>query len=140
MGLVKGQRPPPPPNKFDGKRKRGPAKATEIMRNMVTDAVADLGFDGKGKDGARGWLRRQAIDHPCEYLRLIGKMMPFTLSMEMRLQIDALLHRSTERDYETVADARRALEDDGITIDHFLPHADVLDLQANEEEDENEPA
>jgi hypothetical protein len=110
------------------------------MRSLVTDAVADLGFDGKGKDGTRGWLRRQAIDYPRDYLVLIGKMMPLTLALDMQLQMRALVHISTERDYESVAQARRALEEDGITIDHFLPHADVLDLKATEEEEESDDA
>jgi hypothetical protein len=99
-----------------------------MMKTLVMDAAGDLGFDGKGKDGTRGWLRRQALEHPKDYLKLLmGKMMPAWVMLEMRTQMNAVIRHSTEReDYDSLEEAKRALEDDGITIDHFLPHLDAL--------------
>jgi hypothetical protein len=57
----------------------------------------------------------------------MGKMMPAWVMLEMRTQMNAVIRHSTEReDYESLDEARRALQDDGITIDHFLPHLDAL--------------
>jgi hypothetical protein len=116
-----------PGNKLGAGRKGKPNRVTDIMRTLVMDAAGDVGYDGKGKDGARGYLRRHAQDHPRDYLKLMGKMMPTWLMLEMRTQMNAVITHSTEReDYASLEEAKRALQDDGITIDHFLPHLDLL--------------
>jgi hypothetical protein len=114
-------------NQLAAGTKRGPSRATNMMKTLVMDAAGDLGFDGKGRDGTRGWLRRQALDHPKDYLKLMGKMMPAYVMLEMKTQVNALIRHSTEReDYQSLDEAKRALEEDGITLDHFLPHLDAI--------------
>jgi hypothetical protein len=115
-----------PGNKLAAGNKRGPDKYTTMIKTLVLDAAGDLGYDGNGLDGTRGWLRRQAKDLPRDYLKLMGKLMPQYIALEMRTQINAMFRMSTEREYESVEDARKALEDDGITIDNLMPHLDAL--------------
>jgi hypothetical protein len=39
-------------NQLAAGTKRGPARATTMMKTLVMDAAGDLGFDGKGHDNA----------------------------------------------------------------------------------------
>jgi hypothetical protein len=121
-----------PGNKLAASRKGKPNRVTDMMRTLVMDAAGDLGYDGKGKNGARGYLRRQAEKYPRDYLKLMGKMLPTWLMLEMRTQMNALIGTSTERSYETVEEAERALEEDGITGDHLMPHLDEVLPPASE--------
>jgi hypothetical protein len=71
-----------PGNKMAASRKGKPNRVTDMMRTLVMDAAGDVGYDGKGKDGARGYLRRQAKDYPRDYLKLMGKMKPAWAMLE----------------------------------------------------------
>jgi hypothetical protein len=51
----------------------------------------------------------------------MGKMMPTWLMLEMRTQFNHMMRLSTEREYETVEEAVRALAEEGIVIDHEDP-------------------
>jgi hypothetical protein len=42
--------------------------AVQRFNDVITDAAGDIGYDGKGMDGFRGWLRKQAQDRPADYL------------------------------------------------------------------------
>jgi hypothetical protein len=134
-GLTNGKRPKgfQPGNKLAVGQKRGRHKTTEMMKTLVMDAAGDLGWDGKGKDGTRGWLRRQAKEHPRDYLKLMGKLMPQYIAFEMRTQINAMFRMATERSYESVAEARRALEEDGINVEALVPHLNDLAPRGDED-------
>ena len=61
-----------PGNKSGLPRRRGSKnRVTAAKRRLVIEAIADLGCDGRGRDGARGWLREQCRLHPRAYLRLM---------------------------------------------------------------------
>jgi hypothetical protein len=56
---------------------------SEAKRRAVIEAMGDLGWDGRGRDGARGYLRRQAVLRPRGYLRLFFRCAQADLAREL---------------------------------------------------------
>lgn len=63
--FVKGQKKP-------NQGKRGPAKATKALKEMILGAL-----DAKG---GQEWLEMQMDDQPAAFMTLIGKVLPTTLA------------------------------------------------------------
>jgi hypothetical protein len=91
-------------------------EAFERLRTVAMDAAGDVGYDGDGMNGVRGWLKKQAEQRPEAYLAFLAKILPLSLVIEAKTQINNFFGG----DYETVADVREALEEQGIEIDQVL--------------------
>ena len=91
-------------------------EAFERLRTVAMDAAGDVGYDGDGMNGVRGWLKKQAEQRPEAYLAFLAKILPLSLVIEAKTQINNFFGG----DYETVADVREVLEEQGIEIDQVL--------------------
>ena len=98
--------------KHGGRQKGSKNKATNYMRDIMEAAAAAVGEDGEGRDGYFGWLRMMCRKHPLEFLVVMAKLQP----KQFHAQIDS----SVDVYYETVEEAKLALEKQGIVIDHVV--------------------
>jgi len=55
-------------------------KHSRILKEMVFDAMALVGEDGRGKGGGVGYLANVAKKHPDLYIQLLLKIIPYSLS------------------------------------------------------------
>jgi hypothetical protein len=77
-GLVpftKGQR-------STGRAKGTPNKFTTILKDAILEAAERCGRDGKGKDGAVGYLMWLARREPAVYGRMLEKVMPMQIEVK----------------------------------------------------------
>lgn len=59
-----------------GKPKGAVNKVTKALREAVVEAAEKVGEDGKGKDGAVGYLVMLAKKEPKSFAGLLGRAMP----------------------------------------------------------------
>jgi hypothetical protein len=56
-------------------RKAGvPNKIPPLLKDAVLVAASQLGFDGMGKDGLVGYLKRMALYYPESFISLLGRL------------------------------------------------------------------
>lgn len=72
-----GGRPPGTKNKIPYK-----------VQNIVLQAIEELGEDGRGKNGAVGYLKAVARRHPEAYLRLIEKLIPAQAKLDVEGSVE----------------------------------------------------
>ena len=65
MGAAKGTR---PPNAGKGRRKGVPNKVTTALKDMITQALANV--------GGVAYLEAQAAENPTAFLTLVGRVLP----------------------------------------------------------------
>lgn len=63
-----------------GRKKGVPNKLTTSLKDAILGAGADVGQDGKGKDGLRGYLRHVASSDVKAYSALLGKVLPMQIA------------------------------------------------------------
>lgn len=73
MGAAKGTK---PPNAGKGRPKGVPNKATATLREAIILAAEDVGDDGAGRGGLRGYLRGLAVAEPKAFASLLGRVVP----------------------------------------------------------------
>jgi hypothetical protein len=78
------------------------------FQDAILKAAAQVGEDGKGKDGIFGYFRRLAKNDPKSFLALLGRLPPENNAQPT----DAL----AEETYETVEEAAEALMKLGIDV------------------------
>lgn len=98
--------------KHAGRPKGAKNRHTNHMRDIMEMAAAAVGEDGNGKDGYFGWLRMMCKKHPLEFLVVMAKIQPKQFHAQIDQQVDVY--------YETVEEAKAALEKQGIVIDHVV--------------------
>jgi hypothetical protein len=113
QAIIRG-RPLPKGKKLGGRKKGTPNAATQHMRDMMEMAAHAVGFDGKGQGGALGYLARYAMEHMKEFNETWAKIEPRKVAVQHDQTFTANVR------YETVEEARKALEDHGIVIDAVL--------------------
>ena len=74
MSKVGSNRPKRP--KTGGRTAGTPNKVTKALREAVVEAAEKVGEDGKGKDGAVGYLVMLAKSEPKAFASLLGRAMP----------------------------------------------------------------
>jgi hypothetical protein len=68
--------------KGEGGRRKGVAnKTTRVLKELIILAADKTGSDGKGKDGAIGYLSWLARKEPAVFGNLLGKVLPLQLQM-----------------------------------------------------------
>jgi hypothetical protein len=65
-----------PPAAGRGRAKGTPNKTTAVLKEAILLAAAQVGRDGRGKDGLTGYLRRVAITDIRAFAGLLGKVLP----------------------------------------------------------------
>jgi hypothetical protein len=98
--------------RYGGRAKGTKNRSTNAMRDIMEMAAAAVGEDGKAKDGYFGWLKMMCRNHPLEFLVVMAKLQP--------KQFHAQIDQSVDVYYETVEEAKAALEKQGIVIDHVV--------------------
>jgi hypothetical protein len=53
-----------------------PNRTTALIKNAITGAGEDIGEDGNGKDGMRGYCRWLARNEPNAYVQLLKRILP----------------------------------------------------------------
>ena len=97
-----------------GRKPGSPNKYTAKMRDLILETAAGVGYDGKGKDGVLGYLKRCAEEERVAFLNAMVKLVP----PKLHALIDASV--TIEHEYETVEEAKDALAAEGIIIDQVL--------------------
>ena len=97
-----------------GRKPGSPNKYTAKMRDLILETAEGVGYDGKGKDGMLGYLKRCAEEERVAFLNAMVKLMP----PKLHALIDASV--TIEHEYETVEEAKEALAAEGIIIDQLL--------------------
>ena len=86
-----------------GRVKGRPNKVTMMLRDAILLAADDLGEDGKGTDGMRGWLRWLAKRHPDLYTPLMAKVLPIQVSVDAakprKMTLEEMAREARERGY-----------------------------------------
>jgi hypothetical protein len=99
-----------------GGRTKGTAnKTNKQMRDLILEAAADVGEDGEGKDGVLGFLRDCARHERVAYLNALVKLVPHQLVARVNTTLTV-----EHVQYETIEEAREALEKEGIIINQVL--------------------
>jgi hypothetical protein len=68
-----------PGQRFGGRQKGTPNKVSGTLKDAVLEAAAEIGLDGKGLDGLKGYLKRIAETDCKAYSGLLGRILPMTL-------------------------------------------------------------
>lgn len=66
--------------KWGGRKKGTPNKTTSDLRKAILLAAEECGFDGEGKEGTMGYLKRLALNEPKSFAGLLGKILPTTIA------------------------------------------------------------
>lgn len=67
---------PAPPNAGKGRPPGIPNKTTAMLKEAILLAAEEVGEDGQGTDGLKGYLRTLARTEPKSYSTLLGKVLP----------------------------------------------------------------
>ena len=59
-----------------GRPKGSPNKVTRDIRQAVLDAAAEVGENGEGSGGLKGFIKRLALEKPEAVATLLGKILP----------------------------------------------------------------
>src|SRR5437762_11218628 len=63
-----------------GRKPGTPNKFTQALKDICLEAITIAGFDGKGKGGAVGYLKRIAINEPALMVGLLNKILPMQVT------------------------------------------------------------
>lgn len=74
--VVRSAGAPKPPAAGRGRAKGTPNRTTSVLKEAILLAAAQVGRDGRGKDGLTGYLRRVAINDARAFAGLLGKVLP----------------------------------------------------------------
>ena len=69
---AKGQR-------FGGRKKGTPNKVSGSLKDAILDAAKEVGLDGKGLDGLKGYCKRIAETDSKTYCGLLGRVIPLSV-------------------------------------------------------------
>jgi hypothetical protein len=85
-------------------RKAGvPNKIPPLLKDAILEAASQVGFDGMGKDGLVGYLKRMALYHPESFIPLLGRL--------VLLQAGASVDGPEKFTYRAVEEVQAALEE-----------------------------
>src|SRR5262249_62321212 len=107
----------PPGYKGPG-RKGKPNKFTKLIKAAVLDAGENAGEFLRraklcGSEGMTGYMEWLAINHPAVFGALVGRIYPS--------QIDVVVEDTRRTPYQSLLEAREALERRGLSAERVLP-------------------
>lgn len=68
-----------PPMAGIGRKKGAQNVLTRVIKEAVVDAAAQIGEDGKGRNGLQGYLKRLALHEPRSFATLLGRIIPIQI-------------------------------------------------------------
>jgi hypothetical protein len=98
--------------KVGGRQVGTPNRVKQAMRDWMEEAAAQVGYDGQGAEGYVGWLRARCEESPKLFLKVLAGLQPRNVNAEVTNVLDVK--------YETVEEAREALRQHGLVIDHVV--------------------
>jgi hypothetical protein len=76
-------------------RKAGvPNKIPPLLKDAILEAASLVGYDGLGKDGLVGYLKRMAVYYPESFIPLLGRLV--RLQAGARVDVPEKVHRTVE--------------------------------------------
>lgn len=69
-------------HRHPGRPKGAVNKTTKTLREAILAAAEGVGFDGNGKDGMIGYLRKLASTQPKAFAGLLGRVVPLQISSD----------------------------------------------------------
>lgn len=76
-----------PPNAGMGRKPGVPNKTTAALKDAVLLAAEEIGVDGEGKDGLKGYLKMLAMTEPKAYAGLLGKIIPLQINGHLQHEL-----------------------------------------------------
>lgn len=70
------------PPKSPGRPKGSPNKTTQTLKDAILLAAEEVGNDGQGQDGLKGYLKRVATEDVKAFAGLLGKVLPMQVTGE----------------------------------------------------------
>ena len=68
------------PTPGPGRKKGSHNKVPYDLKRELVEAAAEVGFDGEGEQGLRGYLKHLAIRYPKCFANLLGKVLPINFT------------------------------------------------------------
>lgn len=69
-----------PPAAGQGRKKGVPNKTTATLKEAILLAAEEVGQDGAGEDGLKGYLKRVATEDVKAFAGLLGKVLPMQVA------------------------------------------------------------
>lgn len=69
-----------PPPRSAGRPKGVPNRTTTALKDAILLAAEEVGEDGNGQDGLKGYLKGLAKDEPKAFSALLGKVLPMQVT------------------------------------------------------------
>lgn len=69
-----------PPPRTNGRPKGVPNRNTTVLKDAILLAAEEVGRDGVGRDGLKGYLISLAITEPKAFSALLGKVLPMQVT------------------------------------------------------------
>lgn len=115
--------------RIGGREKGTPNRTTTLLKVVAIGAIERLGYDGKGKDGALGWMMRQAKYNPEAYLKFLEKILPTQLN----------INDDRPKVYETLEDIVEGFKKRGLPVPPNLMKTINPRRHGEEPDDDDEP-
>jgi len=100
-----------------------PNRTTRALKEAILAAAGEVGEDGEGKGGLQGYLKRIAVQHPKEFVSLLGRVLPLQMVTEPE---EPREHRSAE---EIRAELRRRDLPDHLFLPSPSPDDEVIEAE-----------
>ncbi len=66
--------------KTGGRRKGTPNRTTQTLKDAILLAADEVGSDGNGADGLKGYLKRVAVEDVKAFAGLLGRVLPLQVA------------------------------------------------------------
>jgi hypothetical protein len=98
--------------KIAGRQRGTPNRFNKDVQDLLWDAMQAVGYNGKGQGGVLGYMAKTAEAHRPEFLAAIVRVCPQRL-------VALFSQTNVNLRYETVEEAKKALANEGLLIDHL---------------------
>jgi hypothetical protein len=94
----------------------------------LAESLQQSGFDGKGKNGAVGYLVWLSREHPALYVQLIGRLLP------AKIEIDVFNEADEPPNYPTLEEIKEQIRKSGLPVPEAFPLIDYSLERSRSEE------